>query len=209
MCSPSYPACKAHAPCCIFICGLSGITIIFPHYLIHGTISGNMLLTLKFVFFIFSTTLAWNIFILRRIQRGMITDVRTSSCKVPVILVRFYRFSKNAEISNVIKVYPVRVELFHAGGRTDGHDAVHSHCTQFCERAWNLYEWTIRAGWRRCGTVGMFGRCPLRMLAMTLAALTGLSKCSAVRLGKCRDSFSIRTWPLPSKSLRFVILKGS
>jgi len=32
------------------------------------------------------------------------------------------RFSKNTEISNFITNHPVGAELFHAGGRTDGHD---------------------------------------------------------------------------------------
>ena len=49
-----------------------------------------------------------------------------SSCKVPVILVRFswnlkflHIFSKNTKISNRVKICPVRAELFHADGQTD------------------------------------------------------------------------------------------
>jgi hypothetical protein len=41
VCSLSYAACKAHAPCYNVICGLSGSTIIFPLYLIKGTIFGK------------------------------------------------------------------------------------------------------------------------------------------------------------------------
>ena len=45
-----YPACKAHAPYFIVICGLSGSTIFFPHYLTKGTIFGRKLLNIKCVF---------------------------------------------------------------------------------------------------------------------------------------------------------------
>jgi hypothetical protein len=31
---------KAHASCFIFVCGLSGSTMFFPHYLMNGTIFG-------------------------------------------------------------------------------------------------------------------------------------------------------------------------
>ena len=63
--------------------------------------------------------------ILRRIQRDTITNVQTSSHKVPVLLVRFdlyvnfpERFSKNTQISSFMRIGPVAAELFHADGRT-------------------------------------------------------------------------------------------
>jgi len=36
-----------------------------------------------------------------------------------------------------MKIRPVAIELFHAGGRTDGqtHDEANSRFSQFCERA--------------------------------------------------------------------------
>jgi hypothetical protein len=50
-----------------------------------------------------------------------VKNVEMSSCKVPVIFVRFYRntnfldrFSKKSQISSFIKILPVGAELFHA-----------------------------------------------------------------------------------------------
>ena len=56
----------------------------------------------------------------------MIKNVHWSSCKVPVILVRFSwhlnfvdTFSKNTQVPNFTKIRPVGAELFHADRRTD------------------------------------------------------------------------------------------
>jgi hypothetical protein len=64
--------------------------------------------------------------ILRRIQQDSITNVITSSPKVPVILVRAWqklnfldKFSKNTHILNFMKIRPVGAELLNADGQTD------------------------------------------------------------------------------------------
>ena len=58
-------------------------------------------------------------------ERDAIVNVLQYSCKVPVILVRFFFklsgqiFLKNSEISYFMKIRPMRAELFHADGETD------------------------------------------------------------------------------------------
>jgi hypothetical protein len=56
----------------------------------------------------------------------MIITVDWSSCKVPVILVRFKknlnflnRFSKNTHISNIMRIRPAVAQLFRVNGQTD------------------------------------------------------------------------------------------
>jgi hypothetical protein len=45
------------------------------------------------------------------------------------------RFSKKKKlISDFIKIHPVGAELFHPGGRMDGHDEADSRFSQFCKR---------------------------------------------------------------------------
>jgi hypothetical protein len=62
VCSLSYPACEAHAPYYIIICGLYTSTIhSFLHYLIKGTIFVKMLMHIIKPVLIFSTTSTWNI----------------------------------------------------------------------------------------------------------------------------------------------------
>jgi hypothetical protein len=42
---------------------------------------------------------------------------------------------KKSQISNFIKIRPMRSELFHADGRSDCHDEANSLSSQFRERA--------------------------------------------------------------------------
>ena len=64
-------------------------------------------------------------FILRKIRRDIATNVKKSSCKVPVILVGFElnlnfldRFSNKAKMLNFIKIRPVGAELLYVDGQT-------------------------------------------------------------------------------------------
>ena len=64
--------------------------------------------------------------VLRKTEREISKNVYWSWCRISVIAVGFWwkvnfldRFSKNTQISNLMKVRPVAAELFHADGRTD------------------------------------------------------------------------------------------
>jgi hypothetical protein len=72
----------------IAICGLSESSIFFD-YIIKGTIFGKNLPNVKYVFWVSLKLLFGILFTLRKIQRDIIINVKTSSCKVSVILVRF------------------------------------------------------------------------------------------------------------------------
>jgi len=132
ICSLRYPACNAYVPQChLWPVWLYNI---FPHYLINGTIlwggGGGWveLLHIKCVFW-FSLQLLSETFLSLRSGWDMIKNVYWSLWKVPIILVRFKwnlnflnRFSKNTQISNFLKFYPVGAGFFHVYRWMDRHD---------------------------------------------------------------------------------------
>jgi len=105
---------------------LSYFPQIFQKKRIFGGGGGGKVLNTKFVFWFYLQISSATFHIMRRTEQDIITNVYRSSCKVPVILVRFEwnlnflnRFSRNSQISNFMKTCPVGAELLHADGRTD------------------------------------------------------------------------------------------
>jgi hypothetical protein len=124
--------CIICVPYYIVVCDLFGPTIFFLRYIINGTIFRKRNIRQKMCFY-FLYNLSELFLLLRRIQRDIITNVRTFSCKVPVILVVFksyfnllHIFSKNLHISNFIKILPAEAEFFDADRQTDRHGEVNS-----------------------------------------------------------------------------------
>ena len=83
------------------------------------------LLNIKCVFVLPLQRLSETFLILRRSERDMTKNVYWSSCtrySYPILMkLKFpYRFSKNTQISNFIKIRPVIAELLHADRLTDG-----------------------------------------------------------------------------------------
>jgi hypothetical protein len=132
VCSLSYLACAAHEPCYIVICGLSGCTTIF--YMVSQTAGflGKNFWIQKVCFF--STNLSEKFLTVRRIQQDTIIKRHLSSCRVTIILIRFYpnfnfleKFSKHTEIWNSIKIQSQEAELLHVNGWTDIMNSRFSH----------------------------------------------------------------------------------
>jgi hypothetical protein len=70
-------------------CGLSGCTILSHFFYKHHDFRENFEYDISL--FILSTTLSETFLILRRIQRDIVINVHTYSCKIPVVLAKFWR----------------------------------------------------------------------------------------------------------------------
>ena len=79
ICSPRYPACNGHTPCCHL--WLLPLFYVFPLYLINDTILEKNYWTLKNVFLVSLQLLSETFSILRITEQDMIKNVYCSSCK--------------------------------------------------------------------------------------------------------------------------------
>ena len=77
----------------------------------------------------------------RRTQRGIVINMKTSSCKVPVVLVgfkwnlNFFRQVFEKSINIKFHQNPSSWSLVVPCERTDGHDEANCRFSKFCERA--------------------------------------------------------------------------
>jgi hypothetical protein len=109
VCSLSFPAGKTHAPYYIVICVPCLFYNIFPHYLINGMAFQKNLFNIKCVFW-FSQQLLPETF-LRKISWDAVNNVRRSSRKVPIILVRLpLNFSFLDKFSKILK-YQISTDM--------------------------------------------------------------------------------------------------
>jgi hypothetical protein len=123
VCSLSYPARTVSCPVlsCVAVPKLSTLS-----HKRHDFRKRKKLLKIKYLFF--SPQLLSEIFlILGKIQRDAVINLCRPSCRVLFILVKFYwklsfvdRFSKNAQMSNFMKIRSMGAELFHLNWRNDG-----------------------------------------------------------------------------------------
>jgi hypothetical protein len=81
--SHTYTPCNAHEPCCHLLS--AQLYNIVSHHLINGTIfRKKTLLDIKCVFWFPLQLFSETFFVLRRIERDMITNLYWLSCKIPI-----------------------------------------------------------------------------------------------------------------------------
>ena len=121
-CSLTYPARNAHAQYCLqSLAPPCFSSVSHKRHEFRGRVTEYEIM------FWFSLQLLFETFlILRRIQRDIVINLKTSSCKTRLVLVGFqlnfnflYIFSKKDQISNLIKILEVGADFFSADGRTD------------------------------------------------------------------------------------------
>ena len=119
-------AIRYESTCAMLYCHLLPVWLypVIPHYLINGAIFEKEILNIKYVYR-FSLQLSSETFLILWRIRDIIINVHRSICEVRVILVKFWwnlnfldRFTRNTEISNLIKIRPKRAVLFHADRQT-------------------------------------------------------------------------------------------
>ena len=143
----SYPACKSYLLCAVLYFHLWPICLhrIFPHYVINGKLFGRKkLLNIKRVFWFSLQLLSETFLIQRRFQRDAI-NVHKSSCKVPVIVVRFQLSLNFLHGFWTILKYQISWKSAQwepsCSMRTDRHDEANRRFWQCCESAWKK-DWT-------------------------------------------------------------------
>ena len=100
----NYPGSKAHLFSAVLYCHMCPVWLylIFPHYLINGTIFGRNVTEHKMCVLIITANMSEIFLIRRRIERDIIVNVHRFSCKVPVIFVRlelfvpYFNYSRDA-----------------------------------------------------------------------------------------------------------------
>jgi hypothetical protein len=145
VCSLKYPAGNAPEP--YYHLWPAPLYTIFPHFLIKRHDLRKNVIEPKMCVLIFSSIFIWHISHFKKNwARYRKYTVYWSSCKVPIVLVRFkwnlnflVRFPNNTQISNFMKLYPVEAELLRANGQTHGWtdrlDEASNRFSEFCERA--------------------------------------------------------------------------
>jgi len=92
----------------------------------HDFRGGKKRLNIKRVLWLILQLVPETSLVLRRTDWDTVINVHTSSCKVSIILAGFQQnlnflggFSKNTQISNLIKICPVGAEFFHTNAQVD------------------------------------------------------------------------------------------